>query len=230
VAEDVLVGEELGQPLGDALRFRQVLVLERLLARFVPRVDEADELPAQVERRGEEAVRPRLEHELGEARLGGQAVHEKGGAAAAAAVGDGIVGVDAVAETEVAEAVFGDQLEAAGAVEEVERGFGRADVDRAVVEDLFQFRPKLLHLRVHGPELYALHQCTQLVDDLALCRKSPLILFGEELLIVGADDEDAAGAAHELGLDAELLPDLGRQTGGPGKVVSNAAVVDSNVH
>jgi hypothetical protein len=78
--------------------------------------------------------------------------------------------------------------------------------------------------------LAPLLQSAQLLDDLALGGEAALFFLGEELPVIGGDDEDAAGAAHELGLDAEVLPDLGRQTGGAGEVVSNAAVVDSNVH
>ena len=70
----------------------------------------------------------------------------------------------------------------------------------------------------------------QLVDDLALAGEAAFFLLGEDRLAVDADDEDAAAAADELTVDAELLLQRGRQTGGPGKVVSNAAVVDANVH
>ena len=75
----------------------------------------------------------------------------------------------------------------------------------------------------------SLHRFDRL-DDLGFCRKTAGLAFGEDLPVVGRNDEDAAAAADELGLEAGLLPDLGRQTGSPGKVVSNAAVVDSNVH
>jgi hypothetical protein len=52
----------------------------------------------------------------------------------------------------------------------------------------------------------------------------------EDPLVVGSHHEDASAAAHDFAVDAELLLDLSRQTGGSGKVVSNAAVVDSDVH
>src|SRR5260370_42078288 len=42
--------------------------------------------------------------------------------------------------------------------------------------------------------------------------------------------EAAAAAAHELAVDAELLLDFSRQTGGSGQVVSNAAIIDTNIH
>jgi len=67
-------------------------------------------------------------------------------------------------------------------------------------------------------------------DDLRLGREPALFLLGEKLLVVDRDDEDAAAAADELRFEPEGLFDLGRQTGGPGEVVSNSAVVDSNVH
>jgi hypothetical protein len=49
-------------------------------------------------------------------------------------------------------------------------------------------------------------------------------------LVIDCHDEDTAAAANELAVDTEVLLDLSRQTGGSGKVVSNAAIVDSNVH
>jgi hypothetical protein len=73
-------------------------------------------------------------------------------------------------------------------------------------------------------------QRLQFLDDLRLGGKTPLLFLREEGVVADGDDEDAAGTADEIGLEAEGLPDRGRQTGGPGKVVSNAAVVDSNAH
>jgi hypothetical protein len=70
----------------------------------------------------------------------------------------------------------------------------------------------------------------QLVEDLALRRKPPLFLLGEDGLPVDADDEDAAASANDLTVDPELPFDFSRQTGGSRQVVSNAAIVDSNVH
>jgi len=52
----------------------------------------------------------------------------------------------------------------------------------------------------------------------------------EDELAVGEDVEDAAIAPDELGLDAEPLGERGLQTGGPGPVVSAAAVVDGDLH
>jgi hypothetical protein len=42
--------------------------------------------------------------------------------------------------------------------------------------------------------------------------------------------EDAAGALDELGVDVELLPEMSRQTGGLGRIVSRHAVLDRDVH
>jgi hypothetical protein len=55
-------------------------------------------------------------------------------------------------------------------------------------------------------------------------------VLGEDPLVVDGDDEDAAAAADDLRVDAQLSLDLSRQTGGSGEVVSNAAVIDSDVH
>ena len=70
----------------------------------------------------------------------------------------------------------------------------------------------------------------QRIDDLALRGEASLVVLGEDLLGVDGDDEDAAAAADELRLDAELFPDFSRQTGGSREVVSNAAVIDPYVH
>src|SRR5829696_5212061 len=67
-------------------------------------------------------------------------------------------------------------------------------------------------------------------DDFAFGGEASGVTLGEDLLVVDADDEDAAAAADELRLDAELLPDLRRQTGGSGEVVSDAAVIDAYLH
>jgi hypothetical protein len=55
------------------------------------------------------------------------------------------------------------------------------------------------------------------------------LLLGEEKVVIHGDLEDAATAADELGGDAELLLDLGRQTGGTGVVASTGAVLDGDV-
>jgi hypothetical protein len=52
----------------------------------------------------------------------------------------------------------------------------------------------------------------------------------EHQLAIGCDVENAAAALLELGLDAELLPDLARQTGGAGLVASGGAVSDRDAH
>jgi hypothetical protein len=70
----------------------------------------------------------------------------------------------------------------------------------------------------------------QLLNDLWFGGKPALFLLVEEDLVIGRHDEDSAAPADDLGIDPEGLFDLGRQTGGPWKVVSNAAVVDSDMH
>ena len=55
-------------------------------------------------------------------------------------------------------------------------------------------------------------------------------MLGEDELAVGGDIEDAVRALDELGLDSQRLPDLGRQTDGPGQVVSGNAVGDGEFH
>src|SRR5437016_5168887 len=70
-------------------------------------------------------------------------------------------------------------------------------------------------------------QLPDLVEDLFLGGEASLVVLGEDLLPVDADDEDAAAAAHDLTVQAELFLQRGRQTGGSRKVVSNAAIVDA---
>jgi hypothetical protein len=64
--------------------------------------------------------------------------------------------------------------------------------------------------------------------DLAGVGKAACLLLGEDQLIVDGDLEDSTGPLDELGLDAELLFDLLRQTGGAGEVVSDPAVLDDD--
>jgi hypothetical protein len=52
----------------------------------------------------------------------------------------------------------------------------------------------------------------------------------EDAFVVRGDVEDAAAPTNDLGVDAQLFLDLSRQTGGSRKIVSDAAVIDSNVH
>jgi hypothetical protein len=60
-------------------------------------------------------------------------------------------------------------------------------------------------------------------------RETPQLLLGEQQVVAHGDLEDATTAADELGCDAELLLDLGRQTGGTGVVASTGAVLDGDV-
>jgi len=66
--------------------------------------------------------------------------------------------------------------------------------------------------------------------DLAGLRESAGLPLGEDELAVHLDLEDAARPLDELRLDAELLLDLCRQTGGARIVVSDGAVLDRDGH
>jgi len=68
-------------------------------------------------------------------------------------------------------------------------------------------------------------------DHLARCGVSAHGLFRKHALAVHFDVEDTAGGLDELYLRVrEGAADLGRQTGGPGFVVSNDAVLDGYAH
>lgn len=68
------------------------------------------------------------------------------------------------------------------------------------------------------------------VDDLALRREPAFVVFRVDPLVPDEDVEDAAASADQLRVVPEPRLDLGRQTGGPGEIVSDAAVVDDDVH
>jgi hypothetical protein len=67
-------------------------------------------------------------------------------------------------------------------------------------------------------------------DDFGGLGEAAVAVLGEDELAVGDDVEDAVIALEELRLDAERLPDVGRQTGGPRQIVSAYAVLDGDVH
>jgi hypothetical protein len=81
-----------------------------------------------------------------------------------------------------------------------------------------------------GPDSGSLSESAKGVDDLALVGEASLVVFREDLLLPREDVEDASASADELRVFSELRLDLGRQTGGPGQVVSNAAVMDDDLH
>jgi len=66
--------------------------------------------------------------------------------------------------------------------------------------------------------------------DLAGLREPACLPLGEHQLAVHLDVEDAARPFDELGLDAGLLLDLCRQTGGARIVVSDGAVLNGDGH
>src|SRR5881396_3222718 len=68
-------------------------------------------------------------------------------------------------------------------------------------------------------------------DHFARCGMSAHRLFGEYALALHFDVEDPAGGLDELDLRVRKgAADLGRQTGGPGFVVSNDTVLDADAH
>ena len=67
-------------------------------------------------------------------------------------------------------------------------------------------------------------------NDLPGIRIPALAVLGKNQRAVGGDVEDAVAALDELGLHAELPGNFGRQTGGPGQVVSDYAVGDGDAH
>ena len=71
---------------------------------------------------------------------------------------------------------------------------------------------------------------SQSVDDLSCCREAIFLGFRENPGAVDGDDEDAAAAAGQFRGETELVFDCSRQTGGLRKVVSNAAIFDSDLH
>src|SRR5438132_8790779 len=80
-----------------------------------------------------------------------------------------------------------------------------------------------------GP-LRALLHLLQLVDDFLLAGKHSGVVLRVDSLVVDRHIEDPATAANQLAVDSKLFLDFRRQTGGARKIVSNAAVVDSNFH
>lgn len=71
---------------------------------------------------------------------------------------------------------------------------------------------------------------TELTEYLVGFRESPHFVFAEDQLAVNFYIEDTAAACNELRVGSGLFFDLGRQTGGTGKVVSFIAVSDRNRH
>lgn len=63
-----------------------------------------------------------------------------------------------------------------------------------------------------------------------MLREAALVVLRVHHLAVGFDVEDAAATRNELGLDAKLLLYVGRQTGGPRRVVSDLAIGDADLH
>jgi hypothetical protein len=73
-------------------------------------------------------------------------------------------------------------------------------------------------------------QSAELIEDFLLGWKTSLVVLRENFLVIDSDIEDPAAAAHELAFHSERFLDFGRQTGGPRKVISDAAVIDFDFH
>ena len=54
--------------------------------------------------------------------------------------------------------------------------------------------------------------------------------LGEDQFLVRYDVKDSTAAAYEFTLDAGLVADRGRQTGGLGEIISLSAVGDADLH
>ena len=75
-----------------------------------------------------------------------------------------------------------------------------------------------------------LGQGAQRVEDFRVIRKSSRVMLREHDTAVDDDIENAAMALFEFDIDAELVADFGRQTGGLGQVASSDAIDDRNLH
>jgi hypothetical protein len=69
-----------------------------------------------------------------------------------------------------------------------------------------------------------------LVEDLLELGPAPGLFLREDDLTVECDVQLSTTALGERGVEATRLLDLGRQTGGPGQVVSGDAVRDLELH
>ena len=69
----------------------------------------------------------------------------------------------------------------------------------------------------------------ELLLDLSRLREAAELFLGEDEVVPHGDLEDATAATDQLRLDAELLLDLSRQTGGARIVVSTGAVLDGDI-
>jgi hypothetical protein len=76
----------------------------------------------------------------------------------------------------------------------------------------------------------AVRSLAELREDLLRVWEAPGLVLGEDPLPVDLDVEDPVVSLDEDGLDAGLLLDPGRQTGGLREVVSANAVGDRDPH
>ena len=61
-------------------------------------------------------------------------------------------------------------------------------------------------------------------------REAAHVVLTPNLFAVDVNVEHAAGALDQLGINAELLLDRSRQTGGLGKIISLRAIFDGDRH
>jgi len=73
-------------------------------------------------------------------------------------------------------------------------------------------------------------QASDLVEYFIVLRKPAYVVLVPNLRAVHVYVEDPAGAFDHLRIDAELILDRLRQTGGRGVIVSLHAVLDADVH
>jgi hypothetical protein len=66
--------------------------------------------------------------------------------------------------------------------------------------------------------------------DFVVLGKASHRLLRIDPIAIDHDVEDAVATADQLGVEVPLFLDTGRQTGGLGKKVSGAAVLDRNFH
>ena len=78
--------------------------------------------------------------------------------------------------------------------------------------------------------LHLTRQSLNLIQHFVVLREPADVVLAPDLRAVNVDVEYPAGAFNHLRIDAELILDRLRQTGGRGVIVSLHAVLDADVH
>ncbi len=108
-------------------------------------------------------------------------------------------------------------------------GRGRAaTMSRAPATDMPSSWRALIYLNEIRP--FALSRSLELLQNLPMFRESAAAMLAPQQRSVVLHVEDAAASGNQLTVEAGFLPDLGRQTGGPGIVVSLVAIGDLDLH